>query len=200
MLTLRRAGVSDARVLAAFDSCKRAAFLEPGVADLAEEDVAIPLACGQTSLKPSGLAAMLEALNLEPENRVLLIGAGAGYSTAIAARIAREVVALERYKTLTALAAANLARDGLAYVRVIQADGLAAFEDGALFDRILLTGAVTALPPTLLNHLTPGGVLVAPVLETEGGAATVQRWEGAAHTALVGIEADRLEPGLPQHL
>lgn len=203
MLTLRRAGVSDPRVLAAVDACRREVFIEQAFADLAQEDVAIPLPCGQTSLRPSALAMMLEALEVRPESRLLLVGAGAGYSVAVAARIAKSVVALERYRTLTERAAGNLAQDGVENAHVILQDGLTAFEGEGPFDRILLTGGVASLPDQLLEILPADGVLVAPVNSAAApDTCVVQRWRFGAiqPDSLFAMAVDPLEPGLPRVL
>ncbi len=214
MLTLRRAGVSDARVLAAFDQCVRADFLDPAYAGLAREDVAIPLPCGQISLKPSVLALMLEALQIAPQHRVLLVGAGSGYSAAILARLAAEVVALERFRTLRDAAAANLERAGLTNAIVELADGLA-YTSGRSFDRILVAGAIGAspqglpqglplgLPQGLMEALAPGGVLVAPLTGASGVRVAAIRLDekGApVQTDLFPVDVPPLEPGAAQRL
>ncbi len=202
MLTLRRVGVSDARILAAFDQCARADFLDSAHAALAPEDVAIPLPCGQISLKPSVLALMLEALQIAPRHRVLLVGAGAGYSAAILSRLAAEVVGLERFRTLRDAAAANLERAGLTNAVVELADGLA-YRSEQPFDRILIAGAVSVPPPGLLEALAPGGVLVAPIIGASGPrvAAVRQDEQGAAAQAdLFPVDVPPLEPGAAQRL
>lgn len=202
MLTLRRAGVSDARVLAAFDQIARADFLDPAYAALAQEDVVIPLACGQTSLKPSAIALMLEALQIAPGHRVLLVGAGAGYAAAILANLAHAVVALERFRTLRDAAENNLRRAGLQNANVQLADGFD-FTSSADFDRVLVAGALDALPVGLVNALKPDGVLVAPLIAPPGARVAVFRVQGdepPLRTDLFEIDAPPLERGVARSL
>jgi protein-L-isoaspartate(D-aspartate) O-methyltransferase len=204
MLTLRRAGASDPRVLAAFEDCSRLAFVDPQFADIALEDVSIPLPCGQTSLRPSVLAMMLDALNVEAAHKVLLVGAGAGFSAAILARVAGRVFALDRYKTLCDLTMANLAKAGAANVQVIQADGLEGLVAEAPFDRILLTGAVAEIPAALEAQLAQSGVLAAPVLTPDGATAILQRCEqvdgGLQRTNMFELQLEPLQQGIARHL
>ncbi len=202
MLTLRRAGVSDARVLAAFDQYARADFLDPAYADLAREDVPIPLPCGQVSLKPSVLAAMLEALHIAPDQCVLVVGAGTGYSAAVLSRLASEVVALERFHTLRRAMESNIARAGLSNVSVHLADGFA-FQSALKFDRVLITGAVAAPPPALLQALTSDGVLVAPV--SSGADVRIAAFRpkadgGVTQADFRAVDIPPLEPGVAQRL
>ena len=202
MLTLRRAGVSDTRVLAAFDRYARADFVEPDYADLAHEDVPIPLPCGQTSLKPSVLALMMEALHIAPEQCVLVVGAGTGYSAAVLSRLASEVVALERFHTLRAAAEANMARAGLSNVSVHLADGFV-FQSALKFDRVLIAGAIDAPPPRLLDALVADGVLVAPLSSPGGTRVTAFRPNahgGFAKTDLFDVDVPALEPGVARRL
>ena len=202
MLTLRRAGVSDARVLAAFDQYSRADFVDPAYADLAHEDVPIPLPCGQVSLKPSVLAAMLEALHIAPDQCVLVVGAGTGYSAAVLSRLASEVVALERFHTLRRAMEANIARAGLSNVSVHLADGYV-FQSALKFDRVLITGAVDAPPPALLRALTAGGVLVAPLSPGAGGRIAAFRAAadgGVTRADFLEVDIPPLEPGVAQFL
>ena len=202
MLTLRRAGVSDARVLTAFDQCVRGDFLDPAYAEMAQEDVAIPLPCGQTSLKPSLLALMLEALQTGPAHRILLVGAGSGYSAAILARLAAQVVGLERFHTLRDLAEANLQRAGLSNAGVQLADGLN-FTSALAFDRVLIAGAVAAPPAGLMKALKPGGVMVAPLISPFGARVAAIRPQGKGEPVqidLFAVESPRLEPGVAQRI
>src|SRR5215470_12177703 len=108
LLTLRRRGIADKAVLRAMDEVPRERFVEPSFADIAYADQALPIACGQTISQPYVVAYMTEQLDVAPRHRVLEIGTGSGYQAAILSRLAREVVSIERFRTL-----ADTARDRL---------------------------------------------------------------------------------------
>ena len=108
LLALRQAGVRDVDVLRAIETVQREIFTPFALRDLAQRNCALPIACGQTMEAPGDLAAMLEALQIQPGHRVMEIGAGSGYSTAVLARLARDVVAFERFRSLSVEANARL--------------------------------------------------------------------------------------------
>ncbi|MFZ0524247.1 MAG: rRNA adenine N-6-methyltransferase family protein, partial [Xanthobacteraceae bacterium] len=99
-LALRRRGIGDKAVLRAMDEVPREYFVAPGFSESAYADQALPIACGQTISQPFVVAYMTEKLEVEPQYRVLEIGTGSGYQTAILARLVRDVVSIERYRTL----------------------------------------------------------------------------------------------------
>ena len=123
LLTMRRRGIHDLRVLRALELVPRERFVEPEQVELAYEDQALPIECGQTISQPYVVAAMTEALVLEPNHRVLEIGTGSGYQAAVLANLAAEVVTVERYRTLGEIAAGRLRNLGLDNVIVIVGDG-----------------------------------------------------------------------------
>src|SRR4029078_8269337 len=108
LLNLRRSGIMDANVLRAMDEVPRAFFVPPQYGSQAYADHALPIACGQTISQPYIVAFMSERLDVKPEHRVLEIGTGSGYQAAVLARLAREVVTVERYRTLADSARARL--------------------------------------------------------------------------------------------
>ena len=110
LLTLRRRGISDAAVLRAMDEVPRQRFVAPEFAAKAYADQALPIACGQTISQPYVVAYMTEQLALRREHRVLEIGTGTGYQTAVLSRLAREVVSIERFRTLAEMARGRCAR------------------------------------------------------------------------------------------
>ena len=114
-LTLRRRGISDQAVLRAMDAVPREHFVASEFTDSAYADHALPIACGQTISQPYVVAYMTEKLEIEPHHRVLEVGTGSGYQAAILSRLAREVVSIERYRTL-----ADTARDRLKDARLYQ--------------------------------------------------------------------------------
>ena len=138
--------------------------------DRSFEDSALPIACGQTISQPFIVGLMTQALTLEPRARVLEIGTGSGYQTAILSRLSRLVYTVERYRTLMAEAEARFAVLGLTNVITRFGDGGEGWKEQAPFDRILVTAAASDEPTRLLAQLKPAGVLVAPV-----GKGPVQR-------------------------
>jgi protein-L-isoaspartate(D-aspartate) O-methyltransferase len=159
VLSLRARGIRDTAVLGAMERVPRELFAPRRLADLARTDVSLPLPCGQTMTAPGTVATMLVALGPQPDQRVLEIGTGSGYVAALLARIGCAVRAVERYATLAEEAGVRLGLAGYA-VAIEVGDGLA-LAGGERFDRILLNGAVPAVPRTLTSLLAPGGRLVA---------------------------------------
>ena len=162
-LALRRRGISDQSVLRAMDEVPREHFVPAECADSAYADQALPIACGQTISQPYVVAYMTEQLEVEPEHRVLEIGTGSGYQAAILSRLAREVVSIERYRTLAESARDRLKTLGYANVTVRAGDGFAGAPDLAPFDRIIVTAAAEEVPPALLEQLSEGGKMVLPL-------------------------------------
>jgi protein-L-isoaspartate(D-aspartate) O-methyltransferase len=169
LLGLRRRGISDQAVLRAMDEVPREHFVEPGFVDEAYADQALPIACGQTISQPYVVAYMTEQLAVRQHHRVLEVGTGSGYQAAILSRLAREVVTIERYRTLAQAARIRLQTLGFNNVEVMVGDGLAGHAAGAPFDRIIVTAAAEEVPDALLDQLADGGILVIP-LGPQGGA------------------------------
>jgi protein-L-isoaspartate(D-aspartate) O-methyltransferase len=169
MLTLRRRGISDKAVLRAMDEVPREHFVDATLADSAYADRAMPIACGQTISQPYVVAYMTEQLSLKPNHRVLEVGTGSGYQAAVLSRLAREVVTLERYRTLANSARARLKTLGYNNVEVLLGDGLAGEPLRAPYDRIIVTAAAETIPEALVAQLADGGIMVLPV-GPHGGA------------------------------
>ncbi|QIB35635.1 protein-L-isoaspartate(D-aspartate) O-methyltransferase [Ancylobacter pratisalsi] len=163
LLTLRKRGMLDRRVMRAFEQVPRERFVDPAFRDLAWADQALPIECGQTISQPSVVALMTEALDLDAKHSVLEVGTGSGYHAAILGHIVRHVVTLERYRTLAHSAAVRLRQLGLANVEVIVADGTQGLLARAPFDRIVLNAAVREIPAPLIEQLSPDGIIVAPL-------------------------------------
>ena len=160
LLAIRRAGVRDLAVLRAIEATPREAFAPYRYRDLANRNISLPIGCGQTMTRPIDLARRIAALSVENNHRVLDVGAGSGYGAAILSRLAREVVALERYRALAIEATAHVAALALANVRILHDDGLAPPPELGRFERIFVEAALAAPPPTLLTALAPEGVLL----------------------------------------
>ncbi len=162
-LALRRRGISDKAVLRAMDEVPREYFVASGFAESAYADQALPIACGQTISQPFVVAYMTEKLEVEPQHRVLEVGTGTGYQAAILARLAREVVSIERYRTLADAARERLRTLGYTNVTIRASDGMAGAPDLAPFDRIMVTAAAEEVPEALITQLAEGGKMVLPV-------------------------------------
>ena len=162
-LSLRRRGISDQAVLRAMEDVPREAFVAVVDRDDAYRDSALGIECGQTISQPFVVAYMTEQLGVQKPHRVLEIGTGSGYQAAVLAKLAREVVSIERYRTLADGARRRLAKLGFENVEVILGDGYDIPENLGTFDRIIVTAAMEQIPEKLLERLEPAGVLIAPV-------------------------------------
>jgi protein-L-isoaspartate(D-aspartate) O-methyltransferase len=162
-LALRRRGISDQAVLRAMDEVPREYFVTPELIESAYADQALPIACGQTISQPFVVAYMTEQLEVEPAHRVLEIGTGSGYQTAVLSRLAGEVVSVERYRTLAEAARTRIETLGYTNVTVVVGDGMDGAPDFAPFDRILVTAAAEEIPEALTAQLAEGGKMVLPV-------------------------------------
>lgn len=167
-LGLRQRGISDQAVLRAMDEVPREVFVDPADRDAAYRDTALGIACGQTISQPFVVAYMTEQLRLRPTDRVLEIGTGSGYQAAILSQLCRDVVTIERFRTLAETARKRLARLGCKNVEVIVGDGFDIPPACGTFDRILVTAAMEAIPDQLKELLEPGGILIAPVGPQDG--------------------------------
>ncbi|MFZ5730415.1 MAG: protein-L-isoaspartate O-methyltransferase [Phenylobacterium sp. RIFCSPHIGHO2_01_FULL_70_10] len=163
VLSLRSQGVTDPKVLRALEATPRQLFTPDLFQERAFEDSALPIACGQTISQPFIVGLMSQALKIEPRSRVLEIGTGSGYQTAILSKMARLVYTVERYRTLMAEAEARFKALELTNVITRFGDGGQGWPEQAPFDRIMVTAAAPDEPKALLSQLKPGGILVAPV-------------------------------------
>jgi protein-L-isoaspartate(D-aspartate) O-methyltransferase len=160
---LRRRGIDDERVLAAMRSVPRHRFVPEPVRSKAYGDHSLPIGHGQTISQPFVVAMMTQRLSVEPHHKVLEIGTGSGYQTAILSRLARTVYSLERIDELARTASALLRRLGCHNVSVKAFDGTYGYPAAAPYDRIIVTAGTDGVPETLLSQLTVGGRLVLPV-------------------------------------
>jgi len=162
-LNLRQRGISDQAVLKAMEDIPRELFVTSLDRGYAYRDTPLGIACGQTISQPFVVAYMTEQLDLEPSHRVLEIGTGSGYQAAILSRLAREVVTLERFRTLADRARLVLKELKCSNVDVILGDGFDVPQTLGTFDRVMVTAAMEEIPDALLERLEPEGVLIAPV-------------------------------------
>jgi protein-L-isoaspartate(D-aspartate) O-methyltransferase len=155
--------VRDRRVLGALAAVPRARYLPPGSATAADRDRPVRIGGGQVTTQPSLVAAMVEALALTGDERVLEVGTGLGYEAAVLARLASEVWSVERRPELAAAAAANLAAEGVDNVHVVVGDGSEGVAAGAPYDAIVVAAAHPLVPAPLVAQLAPDGRLIQPI-------------------------------------
>jgi len=160
---LRSRGISDPRVLEAMLCVPRHEFVSPAHRAQAYEDRPLPIGDGQTISQPYVVALMLEALQLAPNEKVLEVGSGSGYATALLTKLAGQVYSIERHDALASSAREVLARLGYANVKVITADGSVGLPAIAPFDAILVSAAASDLPAALVAQLREGGRMIVPV-------------------------------------
>ncbi|MBV9071992.1 MAG: protein-L-isoaspartate(D-aspartate) O-methyltransferase [Acidobacteria bacterium] len=193
---LKRRGIHDERVLAAMAKVPRAEFVSPEVREQAYEDRPLTIACGQTISQPYIVAYMLQAAELHPEGRVLEIGTGSGYQTALLAEIVREVISIERHVELSKSAEQRLTYLGYINVQLVIGDGTLGYLPRAPYDAILVSAAAPEAPRALLEQLALGGRMVLPignrdlqdlvlVRKEERGMSQI-RLEGCAFVPLIG--------------
>ena len=160
---IRRRGVTDGGVLEAMERVERHRFVPPDHRRLAYEDSALPIGLGQSISQPYMVAAMTQALELQPGSRVLEIGSGSGYQTAVLAELADRVYSVERIAQLSYDARAVLASLNYTNVDFRIGDGSKGWPEEAPFDGIIVTAAAANVPPALLDQLGEGASLVIPV-------------------------------------
>ena len=160
---LRARGISDDRVLDAMLRVQRHEFAPELYRHQAYEDHPLPIGEGQTISQPYIVARMLEALALSPNDRVLEVGTGSGYLTALLAELAAQVFSVERHAALADKARDLLARMAYANTRVIVGDGSQGYAEGAPYDAIIVSAAAAEVPRPLLQQLAEGGRMMIPV-------------------------------------
>ncbi|HVV92641.1 MAG TPA: protein-L-isoaspartate(D-aspartate) O-methyltransferase [Hyphomicrobiales bacterium] len=204
LLKLRQRGMRDLTLLRVIESVPREAFVTPELRDDAYGDHALPIDCGQTISQPSLVALMTEQLRLSDRDKVLEIGTGSGYQTAILARLARRVYSIDRYRTLVAAAEKRLAELGITNVTCLAGDGSKGWPAQAPFDRIIVTAAAPEVPTALVEQLRDdGGIMVVPVgadggnqrllrLEKKGGAVATTDLGPVRFVPLVAGKAESL--------
>jgi protein-L-isoaspartate(D-aspartate) O-methyltransferase len=163
LLFLRQRGIHDRNVLRVMETVPRELFVAPELIDHAYADRALPIACGQTISQPYLVAYMTEHLALSDRHKVLEIGTGSGYQTAILSRLARRVYTIDRFRTLTTAAEDRLAALRISNVTAITADGAFGWPAQAPFDRVIVTAAAPDVPEALVDQLGDDGIMIIPV-------------------------------------
>jgi protein-L-isoaspartate(D-aspartate) O-methyltransferase len=163
IMELRRAGVTDTRVLGAIERLPRQVFVPEAFRDKVYENTALPIGCAQTLTAPVAVGLMTQALEVGERMRVLEIGTGSGYTAAVLARLCRRVYTVERYRELLLEAEERFKRLGLSNITTRTGDGTLGWPEHAPFERIIVTAAAHDVPPVLAEQLAVGGVMVVPV-------------------------------------
>jgi len=195
---LRKEGITDERVLAAMMEIPRHRFVDEGIASRAYEDVALPIGHGQTISSPVIVALMTQLLlEKQPMGKVLEIGTGCGYQTAVLARLVKEVYTLERIAALMDKARRHL-RDLRFYnIRYKHADGHAGYTEAGPYDGILMAASATHVPEALKQQLAVGGRMVLPVGTEDQWLHVVDRREnGFVEQKRAAVRFVPLLPGL----
>ncbi|WP_431322121.1 protein-L-isoaspartate(D-aspartate) O-methyltransferase [Rhizobium sp. YTU87027] len=174
VLRLRAEGVSDLDLLTAVEQTPRSLFVPPQFAEQAYSSRTIPIECG-SFLEGVDLAVrILHHLKIKPGQRVLEVGTGSGFMSAVMARMAERVLTIDRYKTLTTNAQRRVDSLGLRNVIIRQADGSAGLQGEGTFDRILVTAAFNSMPRFYTDQLVSGGSMIAPLMISENECRLVR--------------------------
>ncbi len=162
LMELRRS-ITSTRVLAAIESVPRDQFVASPFLEQAWDNTALPIGCGQTISQPLVVGLMTQALELGDRSKVLEIGTGSGYQTAVLSKLCRRVFTLERHKSLLQDAEARFHSMRLTNIVAMHGDGYKGWPAQSPFDHILVTAAAPELPMTLCEQLSEGGILVMPM-------------------------------------
>ncbi|WP_374305433.1 protein-L-isoaspartate(D-aspartate) O-methyltransferase [Ferrovibrio sp.] len=200
IMELRRQGVADTRVLAAVERVPRERFVADQFLKHAYDNIALPITQGQTISQPYVVAYMTEALQLGDRMKVLEIGTGSGYQTAVLSKLGRRVYTIERYRSLLVTAERRLADLQITNVVTRLGDGNKGWPEQAPFDRILVTAAADRRPDALIAQLSPeGGIMVAPVAVTSTEQDVIRytrRGEDVQEERLLPVRFVPLLPGI----
>jgi protein-L-isoaspartate(D-aspartate) O-methyltransferase len=207
LMTLRRQGFNDIRVLSAIEAVPREVFVDEPFQHAAYNNTALPIACGQTISQPYVVAVSTAALELGPQMRVLEIGTGSGYQAAVLSKLCRRVYSVERHRPLKRAAEERFRSLKIENIATRHGDGFQGWPEQAPFDRILFTAAVPKVPDVVLEQLKPGGILVAPIGEASGPdlesfsqllTKMIRSETGLKEEALIPVVFVPMIEGLPQ--
>ncbi|UUX50100.1 protein-L-isoaspartate(D-aspartate) O-methyltransferase [Nisaea acidiphila] len=189
IMELRREGIADSAVLGAIERTPREIFIPTPIKTFAYDNRALPIGAGQTISQPYVVAYMTQALKLDDRCKVLEIGTGSGYQTAILAKLARRVYTIERHKSLAEEAGERFKELDLHTISTRVGDGSKGWPEQAPFDRIIVTAASEDVPETLLEQLAVGGIMVVPI-GPQDGTQHIYRFTRTEH----GFEPEKLLP------
>lgn len=203
VMYLRQMGITDTGVLSAVERVPRDEFVPHHLQDQAWEDMALPIGLGQTISQPFVVASMTQALEVNDRHKVLEIGTGCGYQTAILSHLCRRVYTIERHKALLREAEDRLHRLRVRNFTGIAADGMLGWPEingiqQAPFDRIIVTAAARKKPPpALMEQLKPGGIMIIPIGEPGGQMLKRYKKETEESYAVMDVFPVRFVPLLP---
>jgi protein-L-isoaspartate(D-aspartate) O-methyltransferase len=192
--TLKSKGISDSRVLSAFASVPRHLFVPSGLEHKAYQDAALPIGGGQTISAPSTVAAMLSALKLHPSDRVLEVGTGSGFQTALLTKLVAEVYSIERNLSLVKQVTEKLVKAGCGSANLRSGDGMLGWSEHAPYDAIVVSAGTGEIPQNLVSQLKTGGRIIIPL---KGGIHLITRSKTGLRTRL--LDDCRFVPLLPGH-
>jgi protein-L-isoaspartate(D-aspartate) O-methyltransferase len=191
---LRRRGITDQHVLEAMSKVPRHEFLNRQYWPDAYADHPVPIGEQQTTSQPYIIAVMLQAAEIKPQDRVLEIGAGSGYQTALLCELVREVFAVERYPALSTEVTQALERLGYRNATIVTGDGSLGLAEHAPYDAIIVAAAAPRVPPALLEQLALGGRLVVPVGDAQQQVLQLARKDPAGNLSVRSLESCRFVP------
>ncbi|ODT31150.1 MAG: protein-L-isoaspartate O-methyltransferase [Kaistia sp. SCN 65-12] len=197
LLRLRGKGTAPKALIAAFEATPRAGFVSGHYHAVAWSERMLPIECGEALEGADVQAAVIAALAIEPGSRVLEIGTGSGYTAAVMARLAGRVVTIDRYRTLADQARQRFEALGIANAIARQADGSNGLPGEGPFDRIVAWAAFDSLPRFLLDQLSSGGIVIAPIGPEEGEQVLAKLTKVGSRFEREDIGTVRLQPILP---
>lgn len=199
IMTLRNTGIRDTKVLAAIERVPRVDFVGAAQAEFAYANRPLAIDCGQTISQPYIVAYMTEQLRLDPMHKVLEVGTGSGYQSAVLAQLCRRVYTIERYRTLLRKAESRFTALNLTNITAMVGDGTRGWGAQAPFDRIIVTAAAPERPVDLIAQLITGGLLIAPI-QVAGGEQHLVRYTKTAtafsEEMLLPVRFVPLQPGI----
>jgi protein-L-isoaspartate(D-aspartate) O-methyltransferase len=196
---VRRRGVGDPAVLHAIGEVPRHLFVPPALREKAYEDASLPIGEGQTISQPSTQARAIEALRLTGSEKVLEVGTGSGYQTALLARVAAQVFTVERVSALAERARAALAEAGIGNVSILVGDGTVGWRAYAPYDAIVVSAASPEVPGPLLDQLALGGRMLLPLGDLRHQVLTLVTRQADGSTAQAALGDARFVPLLGTH-
>ncbi|MCK9550578.1 protein-L-isoaspartate(D-aspartate) O-methyltransferase [Aquamicrobium lusatiense] len=197
LLRLRGKGTVPKALIAAIEATPRRGFLAPQFSNVAWSERMLPIECGEAIEGADIQAAILAAMGLEPGMRIMEIGTGSGYTAAVMSRLAGRIITVERYKTLAEQARQRFDALGISNVIVRHADGSNGLHNEGPFDRIVVWAAFESIPRFLLEQLSSGGLVIAPVGPAEGEQLVAKLTKVGSRFEREDIGVVRLQPLIP---